>query len=231
MSELDPNALAGASPAPSTTRAPENPPVEADDDLPDGLDGLHAKNNGDWKAVAKALYGDTFKYREKLRELRRSAPPSGSVVLNTEQAKAWTAYQTLGNPEDLARTVSERTSLNNELTGLKKEAAHSRVAEATGYARDVLATLVERDKIEVDVENVGGKPVAMVKDQAGRGKPLADYAAEHWKSFLPALQSGPSAAKLGTPTVQNGQASQNGVHPTQNAHVVVSPPRRIVRGI
>lgn len=150
---------------------------------------LLQKKEGDATALASQLYDENYRYRERIRELEKSAPAQGSVVLTAEQAAQWSTYQELGKAEDLKTVVSERDTLRTERDTLKRTQTLADVAAAAGYKPSVLERLGADLTYELRDVTVDGKTVkqAFVKD-GDMVKPLSEYAAAQWSDFLPALQ-------------------------------------------
>lgn len=175
-----------------------NPP--ADDRQ--NLQGLLARHNNDAMAVVATLLSENHSLRDERRGLRGQLPAQGAVVLTAEQATQWSAYQQLGAVDALQTALTERTTLQTQLSGLQRQQLIGEVAGVANYKANVLGQLPGADKLTFDVREsvVDGKPIKAVIVKDGTTEtPLAQYAAQHWADFLPALQAAPApAAPTGT---------------------------------
>lgn len=216
---LDPQGGEGGTPTPVPTtevavegKAPDLGKVV------DSLVGRH----GTAEAAMRELVAENYKGREKARELEAKLPPEGAVILTGDQAKAWETYTALGKPEDVKRIKTEHADYAVQLTGLKRDEELRSVAETAGVKFPVLKTIAGNLAFETrpvkDAKTGKENPVVHVKDGDAEPVPLDDYAAAHWKDFLPALR--PAQVEIhGTPRV-NG----NGNVPP--AVTTATPPKR-----
>lgn len=156
------------------------------------------KQNGDGIALARQLFAEIVEARTTLRELKAKAPADGAIVLSADEAKALSAYATLGKPEDLRRIKGEHGQLAAELADVRRSEELRGVAEKLGVKFAVLKTLAGTldftHTVKVrDPKTQRETEVLAVKD--GDAEPVAfdAYAAQHWADFLPALRGGPAA--------------------------------------
>jgi hypothetical protein len=94
----------------------------------------------------------------------------------------------------LTSALTERTTLQTQLSGMQREKLIGDVAGVAGYKASVLGQLPGADKLtfEVRESTVDGKQVKAVVVKDGTAEtPLTQYAQTHWADFLPALQSAP----------------------------------------
>ncbi|NCC94512.1 MAG: hypothetical protein EOM10_14750 [Opitutae bacterium] len=169
-------------------------PTTSTTDAPDavltGLQRLIERQAGDASRVAELLYRENYDLRERNRQL---AVPEGAVVLPSEHAAAWQAYQALGTPETLAEQLAQATKATATLAELQRAAHLRTIAEAAGYRPGVLQRLAA----DVTLELREGAAFVVSGETV---TPLADYAAREWADFLPALQ----APEPGTAFVRQG---------------------------
>jgi hypothetical protein len=171
-------------------------------DASEGFKKLLEKHQNDTARVAEKLYDENHSYRQTIRELKGKVPGEGSLVLNADQAKSWTAYLELGKPEQLAALKGEHSQFATERQAAAREKLHAAAAEAHGYKVGVLSRLIDQDKLEIEIKDVSvnGKTakVAHVKD-GDTLTPLPDYAKANWSDFGDALPKTPDVKPIGTP--------------------------------
>lgn len=175
----------GGSPAPAAASAGD--PLAAFQRLLD-------RSGSDAASLARQLFDENYRYRDRIRELERSVPAQGAVVLSADDAKLWDAYKQLGAPGDVVKSLTEGRSLRRDLE-LRD------VASAAGYNADVLRTLAGELGFEVKAETKDGKAVqtVYVKGADGQPTPLETYAAAQWAAFMPALRPAQAAGQAGAP--------------------------------
>lgn len=179
------------------------------------------KHSNDGIALARLLHGENHDLRQKNADLRGKVPTDGSVVLTGEQVKEWSAYQALGKPDDLRKTVREHPELAQKVAAFEREKEIADIAQkAGGYKPSVLQLLADRDKVAFEVKDEKGKDgkttqVVMVKVGDKEPEPIDDYAATHWADLLPSLkpESGATAKApaRGTPSFDvplNGEVNR-----------------------
>lgn len=162
------------------------------------LQNLLAKHSGDAMALIGTLLGEAATYRETIRtqkdSLEKAALPEGAVVLSKEQAEQFTAYQKLGSPADVEKSVTDGKAATEKLTMLEKREGIRAVADKVGYKAGVLEKLggdLTYEEMEVDGEKAGEKVKTYgVKGADGKVTPLSTYAKDNWGDFLPALTAG-----------------------------------------
>jgi hypothetical protein len=156
------------------------------------IQGLLDRHQGNAMGVIATLLSENHGYRERNRQLQGQLPAQGAVVLTSEQATQWTAYQALGAPDALTTQLQGATTAQAELARLQRERMVASAAEAAGYKASVLSQLPGADKLTFEVREaeVDGKKVknVIVKD-GDKETPLADHAKNQWADFLPALQA------------------------------------------
>lgn len=193
--------------------APEPKVEDKGPDLVKAVEGLIARH-GDSTAALRVLLGENHSHRDKIRELTSKIPQDGSVVLTGDDSKRWSHYRELGDPSELRKALTERDQYKTDADGLRRAEVHRRAAEVSGFKAGVLDTLVERDKLAVEVveeKDKFGKPVidkdgravqvAVVRGDGDTVTKLADYASERWADFLPALKGTPPERPNGTPAI------------------------------
>jgi hypothetical protein len=197
----DPGAGGGAPPAP----APAPAPAPSGSDPLAAFQNLMARAGSDAAALARQLFDENYRYRDRIRELEKTAPAQGAVVLSADDAAKWQAYQTLGAPADVQKTIEAGKTLQRDLE-LRD------VAAAAGYSTDVLRTLAGDLAFEVRDEQKDNKPVKAVYVKVdGKDIPIETHATAQWAAFLPALkpvqagQAGAPAIGASNPVGSHGQ--------------------------
>lgn len=184
--------------------------------------------HGDQTQALKVFAADLYAAKDDNKALKAKLPADGALVLTGEDAKAWGAYQSLGKPSDIRKTIDEHGTLATENATHRRNDELSIVAEKTGVKLPVLKTLAGSLVFgEAKVKGKDGKEttVPTVKDGEAEPVPFDEYAAKHWSDFLPALK--PTATTTttvrqpGTPSRTEatrpvlGAARQEGAPPTQ----------------
>jgi hypothetical protein len=191
----------------TTSTAPVTPIPAPAGDPAEGFKALLAKHQNDSARVAEKLYDENHTHRQTIRDLKAKVPSEGSLVLNPDQAKAWTAYLELGKPEDMQTLKTEHGQLQAERAAAAKEKFHAEVAALHGYVPAVLSTLIDHHGLDVELgdgkeRDKAGKlvKVALVKDADGKTTtPLPEYLKEKLPHFLPSLVAKAEARPVGTP--------------------------------
>jgi hypothetical protein len=174
-----------------------------------------AKHNNDVGQLAALLFSENHTLRERIRDLRQKVPKDGSVVLSAEDGQSWAAYQSLGKPDDLRRTVAEHTSLGSEISALRRSEELRTVADLTGYKLPVLKQLAANLTFDIQTsEDPRTKAVTRsvsVKDADDKLTAIDEYAKAHWGDFLSSLlpQVEPPARPRGTPTREGVPAARS----------------------
>lgn len=196
---LDPSGAEGGTPAPAGKEF----------DIDGAVQRLLAKHGNAERAMGYLLR-DNQTYRKKNAELKAKIPAEGTLVLAGDDAKAWDEYKSLGKAGDLKASLqaalAERDQAKEEAGSLRRAETYKQAAELHGYKASVLADLIERKKLPVEVkdEDVKGKPakVAYVKDEVN-GKPvetkLTEYVEKNWPDYVPSLLAPPPKSPQGTP--------------------------------
>lgn len=171
------------------------------------------------KAAVGELLRDNFRQREEIRQLKDkldAAPkvPEGGLVLKADEAKAWTAYQALGKPEDVKKSLDQKVELEQKVQSAEKAEGRRAVAELLGWKDSVLAKLPGADQLKYEVreETVDGEKVKVAyitePTQGATPKKLTDHADAAWKDFLPALEA--DADEGGAPREARKPANSGG---------------------
>ena len=194
----------GADPVPE-------PPQITPEHIQQGILNLIQKHNNDPQQAIGQLYGENYRQRDQIRQLKdqvqhltSQVPAEGSAVLTAEEAALVAKYQELGEVEELARLLQQRGEFETENTTLKRAMTMRDVVEATNYKRSVLEqiggdwnyTIKEEDR------DGGTQTIVYVTDHDGHQVELSTYLAQHYADFLPALQPDAGKPKLppnGTP--------------------------------
>jgi hypothetical protein len=206
-------------PSPLPTPTPTPAPAQSSDDA---WKALLAKKEGDATSIARQLFEENYKLRQKNAALKQGSAPKDGLALNAEQAKAWQAYQGLGKPEELASTLTEHKSLREEVEKGRKTTLYTAAATAHGYKASVLADLAAAKGLDIEVSEsvVAGKkvPVAHVKHKGADGKDaitaLPEYVTKHLGDYLPSLQIAGSQ-RTTAPAVAPGHNNPPPPDPTQ----------------
>lgn len=140
-------------------------------------------------------------------DLKAKLPADGAVVLAQADATALEAYRALGTPADLKAAQEARAAAEQRLAQVTRADTIRAAAEAAGFKPSVLTTLI--GSLDVTTKpGPDGKPSAVVvKD--GAEVALADYAAQEWADFMPALAANP----IPQPYDINAGARGNGASP------------------
>lgn len=164
------------------------------------------------------LLTDNHKLRERVRKMREL--PANAVVLSGDDASAWEAYRVLGKPDELKQHLTAKSTVEQELITLKRDATLRDVRDATGYDLDVLRDIGGAEwQYTIKEEQVGDAKQKVVYVKDGDKEQRID---EHPKvqRFLPALK--PQVAQGSQAAQASGGTSfvpQNvgGKPPAQNA--------------
>lgn len=188
-------------------------------DLGKLIDAAVAKH-GDQTSALKAFAADLYAARDDLKAVRAKLPADGSIVLTGDNAKDWGAYQGLGKPSELRKTVDEHKTLSATTAAYERAEVLRGVAEKAStptskVSYPVLARLAGphltfeprmvkgKDGKEVEVMHVLD-PTGVAADAKPVAVPFDEYAAKNWAEFLPALKPGETAKEklkpLSTPS-------------------------------
>ncbi len=203
---LDPETEAGNPPADPPKEGDKGPNPKA------AADTIITKQGSAENAVL-FLVNQTYELRDKNRELKAKIPADGSVVLSGDDVARWSAYQAIGKPEDIRKTIKEHGDLTKLKADIDRTEEVKAVGKASGLDADKFVELAHGltfDWVEEDVKGEDGKTakvkVPYIKDGENKVK-----VAEHprIKQFLPVLQAteeaDPKAGKSkGTPTRTTG---------------------------
>jgi hypothetical protein len=162
-----------------------------------------------------SLEGSVKKYREQLSTQRTE---------NEQMKAALSAYQKLGAPDLLEKTLKEHGEFSTELEGVRFERKISKAANVSGYNPDALAEVAKLYKLNLEVATVkerfqkDGKEetreIEVVNVVEGEGKAakvssLSDYIAKSTtlKMFLPALQAKTDTSKQNSSSDPSGRGT------------------------
>jgi len=190
--------------------------------------------------TAELLFHENHGYRERIRALEGQVPAQGSVVLNTEQAQRWQAFQQLGDPALL------RTRLTEGDQAIEREQGRQ-YAEVSGANAEVLSDRLRASGLRAEIRETPGQNGAAPTRALHLIRPgqngtadadLGDvraYAQQHWPAYETALfptgtnapapvrqvtpQSGPSTPPAGLAGIveQRLAAREQAAAPTTGA--------------
>ena len=195
------------------------------------------KHANDGIALARLLHGENHDLRQKNADLRGKVPTDGSVVLTGEQVKEWSAYQALGKPDDLRKTVREHPELAQKVSAFEREKEVADIGSIAGMKPSVLQLLADRDKVTFEVKDGKddkGKPTQTVMVKVGDAlTPIDEYADKHWADLLPSLkpESGTTAKApaRGTPSFDVSRGNDANRTPPANQRQDINPIEAQVR--
>jgi hypothetical protein len=168
--------------------------------------------HGDQTQALKVFAADLYAAKDDNKALKAKLPADGALVLTGEDAKAWGAYQALGKPSDIRKTVEEHGALATENATHRRNDELSVVAEKVGVKLPVLKTLAGSLVFgEAKIKGKDGKEttVQTVKDGDAEPVPFDEYAIKHWGDFLPALKPTITTVRPnGTPSRTDRQTYQ-----------------------
>lgn len=185
-------------------------------------------------SLAHELWEDNHNYRRrnaelttKLTETTGKVPVAGTVVLTTEQAQQWAAYQALGTPDKVKESIDKAGELQTKLDQTARQVILRDAATVAGFNYAALEDAVmltetkggKKLSFEVKEVDTNGEKVktGFVKD-GEVVKPIAEYAQENWGTLLPALtvqgeSSSTEQASGGTTYPSQHQGSGGGSKP------------------
>jgi hypothetical protein len=179
--------------------------------------GILERHGNDPIRVIETLMGEGRDYRRRINELQGQVPAQGAVVLTTEQAQAWQAYQQLGTVEALTQERTTAQGAAGELATLKRQATLRSVQDASGASADVLGQLPGADRLSYEVRDVqvDGKPAkaVYVTEEGGTATELGAFVDAKYPAFKPAIfpAAGQQVQPSGTafPRQQGGGQAPN----------------------
>jgi hypothetical protein len=182
-----------------------------------------ANKQGGADAAGVLLLQENKAYRQEINKLKADLaaaqgklPGEGAVILDGEQAAAWSAYQELGKPDELKQ-------LRGEYTQLQRNQLFQQAAAAHGYKAAVLGQLPGVGELSIEVREVeqDGKKnqVAFVKNGDGQERPLPDYVKDTWSDFIPALTAEQKSQASGTPWPKQDVSSQGADTSVTNSYL------------
>lgn len=138
------------------------------------------------------VQSDNYRLRDERRTLKQQlteamgkVPADGMRVLSKDEAAAYDEYTKLGTAADIRAAIDTKTTAEQELSGLKREKALAKAADAAGFKSSVLTALAGDLDIQTKAGKDGKSYAVVVTD--GTETALADYAAQAWGDFMPAL--------------------------------------------
>ena len=164
---------------------------------------LLKKHNDDANAVALKLFGENFDLRGTIRDLKKSQPTEGAVILTAEEARKWNAFNELGKePKDIKASLDKLPNLETENQRLSKRDSLRDIA-ATGWDLELLEQQLEKyPTATVAVKKVKGEkdeetPTAFITVD-GKESSLEEFGKENFPKLLPVLKvSEPAQTKTG----------------------------------
>ena len=156
----------------------------------------------EWSALEKQRLADksTEQLIEQLvqvkadnHDLRRKAAPEGSVILDAEQAKRWQAWEALGKPEDVTKSLEQAKKDREFVVRTERRQQLNAVAEAAGWDVEAFSDLDSlAGGLEWTVSEVKGSDGNSVKSVTvkvdGKDVDAQEFAKQRWGKFLPVLQ-------------------------------------------
>lgn len=123
--------------------------------------------------------------QQQVQQLQQQLPAEDAVVIAGDDIARWTQYQSLGDPTDIHAQLQQAQTE-------RRRADLLHAAQVSGWNLAVLSHLVP-DTAQLAVRGVQTDDGATADrvfiriDEAETA--LADYAAQHWTDFLPALEA------------------------------------------
>lgn len=183
--------------------------------------GTEVVFEGDNAEIIKYLLGENQKVRtarnkveEELEEAK--AKIEDATILSKADAERFEAYKKLGKPEEIQAALTERDTLNTEVSEARFDRKLSPVQEATGLKAAVLKKLAKTDGVDFEEKEVevGGEKkkqwFAKFKDGDKEvEKNLDEFVDTNWKEFKPSLMA--EAANDEAATVEKPQQQEQTV--------------------
>jgi hypothetical protein len=196
------------------------PPYEGDDDDKGASVQALITRLGNADAAAQELWRDNYQLREQRRtsraelaDVKAKLPPDGAVILTKEQAADWDAYQKLGKPTDVEKTITDGKAAAEGLVKRDRADALGKAAKDLGYNPEVFTQLADMNKLTLTSNEVtmgdGKKQTVYTATPAG-GQPMemTQYASANWGIFMPSLTA--NAGGAGGQQQQGQQQQQQG---------------------
>lgn len=146
------------------------------------------------KDTLEAMTNRVIKLEGDNHALRQRQAPDGGVVLDAEQRKRWDAWEKLGKPEDVSKSLEQATKDRAFVEQTEKAEEFAKVASAAGWDPETFAELNGLTPgLEWRVQEVGKGEDKVQQAQVKVGDEWKDadaFAEERWKKFLPVLQAG-----------------------------------------
>lgn len=176
---------------------------DGDDDDDDQKGGSNLatliQRAGNAENAANELWRDNYQLRAQRRDLRAEVkalkekqPAEGTVVLTKEQAAEWEAYQKLGKPADIEKSITEGKTAQEAVAKQARVDAVAKAAKDVGFNPEVLTQLTEMHKLTLSSQTVKvndkDQVVHYVTPEGGQPTELKQYATANWPSFMPSLQ-------------------------------------------
>lgn len=145
------------------------------------------------KDTLEVMTNRVIKLEADNHALRQRQAPDGGVVLDAEQKKRWDAWEALGKPDEVSKSLDQGKKDRATVEKAEKVEALSKVARAAGWDPEAFTSLNDMTPgLEWRVQEVkkGEDTIqqAQVKVE-GDWKDADAYAQERWKKFLPVLQA------------------------------------------
>lgn len=115
-------------------------------------------------------------------------PSSSSIVLSTEEAESWTAYQELGTVDVLTASQTELTTLRDETSAMRLDLSVKGIADVLDKPeKDLLFALKQEGaRIEAKEENEDdGTKITLYTILTGEGEAEKKYTPSEWLKSLP----------------------------------------------
>lgn len=162
---------------------------------------LLAQKNNDATALASQLFDENYQLRTKNRELSERLPKDGSVVLSSDEAKAFKAFQDLGvDPKDVKKALDRLPTLEKENRELAKMESLREVADL-GIDGSKLKLSVLRDQLsskfpdaiitfkeEKDKDGKTVKSAFVKKSEKDSEQSFKEFADAELADYLPSLK-------------------------------------------
>lgn len=139
------------------------------------------------------LIDELVKVKGENYKLRQRQAPDGGLILDAEQAKRWQAWETLGKPEDVTKSLEQGKKDRAAVEAAEKRQTLSTVAEAAGWDAEAFADLdALAGGLEWTVSEVRGSDGNSVQSVTvkvdGKDLDAQEFAKQRWSKFLPVLQ-------------------------------------------
>lgn len=169
-----------------------------------------AKFQGNTEAMAAhigELESDTFKLRQKIRDLKAAAPviPDGHTTIPEKDLTDLSAYRTLGSVDELKKIVTERDSLISTSRETARQLVLRQVSELHKFDADVLVELDSKHsdavyELKTSADGTQGFVVKFMDGTVQKEEPVLDFYTTRHPKFVSVLSpNGGSTETNGTP--------------------------------